>query len=191
MDFPCNRCDVLVRPWELGSGDDAVCPYCGAESVVRVFPAMFHKQSGAVSSPAEEGEATCFDHATRRAAAHCTQCGRFVCQLCSVEFRGGVWCPHCFAAGFTKKASPDLQQGRTLYDSLAFTLALAPLLVWPFTIVTAPAAIFIAVFFWRKPISVVRKYRWRMLAAIILGVAQIAGWIWVILYLVNLPRGQS
>lgn len=191
MDFPCNRCDALVPPWEVGSGDDAVCPFCGAQSAVRVFPAVFHKRLEPASAVAETGDATCFDHASRRAIAHCSQCGRFVCQLCSIDFQSTIWCPHCFAAGFAGKHSVELEQGRTLYDSIAVTLALVPLLLWPFTILTAPAAVFVAFVFWRRPISLVHRNRWRMVAAIVLGLLQIAGWVWGILYIVNLPRGQG
>ena len=100
MSVPCNRCNRPLPKWELATQHAALCPECGASSTVRVFPAMFYAPSGPVTAEAAaEGEATCFDHPGKRAVAACSRCGRFVCQLCSVEFKGAVWCPSCFAAG--------------------------------------------------------------------------------------------
>jgi hypothetical protein len=64
-----------------------------------------------------DGQAACFDHAGKRAVAACNQCGRFVCDLCKVDFGGQVWCPSCVSAGSgaARAAHPD--SSRVLYDS--------------------------------------------------------------------------
>jgi hypothetical protein len=179
---------VLLPAWDAVNSDDAVCVFCGAHSTVRVFPALFQERRSAEPAPmASEGEAACFDHPSKRAVAHCSQCGRFVCQLCAIDFRGGTWCPACFAGGRTRQQN-IFEPGRTLYDSIALTLAAAPLLIWPFTFLTAPAAIFIAIRYWRRPQSLVRWNRWRSVLAIALASAQIGGWIWLIAYLVLQSR---
>ena len=146
MSVPCNRCNRPLPKWELSGPPAAVCPECGASSIVRVFPALFYGASGPVSAEAAaEGEATCFDHPAKRAVASCSRCGRFVCQLCAVEFHDAVWCPACFTAGEYQAKAPAFENSRTLYDSTALTVALAPLLVWPFTAISAPIALFVAV----------------------------------------------
>jgi len=166
-----------------------MCPECGAYSIVRVFPALFSSAGPVAAEPAAEDEATCFDHPGKRAAAACNHCGRFVCQLCAVEFEGAVWCPSCFAAGEYKRAgghesapAPESENSRTLYDSIALTVAVAPLLLWPFTLVSAPIALFLAVRYWNRPLSLVRRTRWRSLLAMVIASGEIAGWAWGIAY---------
>ncbi len=181
MPTPCNLCHVLLPSWE--NSDNAVCTNCGSYSIVRVFPAMFlHRSAPAESASAAEGEATCYDHPSKRAVAHCEQCGRFVCSLCAVDFRGGVWCPQCIASGVEKKRTVELEQSRTLYDSLALVIAIAPVIFWPFTIISGPASLYVALRYWRRPLSLIRRNRWRMVLAIVIGLAQTGGWIWLIAY---------
>ena len=186
MPTPCNLCYVLDPVWE--DSDTAVCSKCGAPTSVRVFPAMFQPRVATTQVSAEEGDAACYDHPNKRAVAHCGQCGRFVCALCSVDFRGEVWCPQCMAAGVEKKRTVELEQSRTLYDSLALAIVLTPLLIWPLTIFSAPAALFVAIRYWNRPLSLVRRSRWRAILAILIALAQIIAWTWFFVYIVMLQR---
>src|SRR5690348_8619037 len=141
MPVPCARCNMPLPKWELASSDQAVCTLCGSRNTVRVFPATFTQpQIPALPEGAAQGEAACFDHPNKRAVAACRQCGRFVCQLCAVEFGDETWCPSCVAAGAGQARAAHAETSRTLYDSIAFTLPLASLLLWPFTFATGPAA---------------------------------------------------
>jgi len=183
MSVPCNRCNSPLPKWELSGPPAAVCPECGAASIVRVFPALFYGPSGPVTAEtAAEGEATCFDHPAKRAVASCSRCGRFVCQLCAVEFHDAVWCPACFTAGEYEAKAPAFENSRTLFDSTALTVALAPLLVWPFTAISAPIALFVALRYWRRPLSLVRRWRWRAPLAAAIALCEIGCWIWGIAY---------
>src|SRR5579863_6670357 len=148
MSLPCARCQTPLPKWELASGDTAVCTNCGSANTVRVFPALLAAGKPALPDAADEGEAACFDHPGKRAVAACSQCGRFVCQLCSVEFGAEVWCPSCVATGSgrAKAANPDTS--RTLYDSIAFTLPLGSLVIWPLTAIAAPAAVLFSLAKW-------------------------------------------
>ena len=158
------------------------CTLCGAENRARVFPAAF--QSAAVARPesALEGEATCFDHPAKRAVAACHHCGRFVCQLCAVEFAGEIWCPSCVVTRAGSAAEANLETSRTLYDSVALIVPLLSLVVWPLTIVTGPGAVVYSIVKWRAPLSLVRRFRWRFVAAILIGLGQMAGWLLLIGY---------
>jgi len=188
MSVPCNRCDRPLPKWELAVQHAATCPECGARSIVRVFPALFYALSGPVATEAAaEGEATCFDHPGKRAVAACSRCGRFVCQLCAVDFKGAVWCPSCFAAGEYKakaaSASAGFENSRTLYDSTALIVAIAPLLLWPFTAISAPIALYLALRYWNRPLSLVRRWRWRSALAAAIALGEMGCWIWGIAYL--------
>jgi hypothetical protein len=160
--------------------------------MVRVFPALFQRApQPAAPTTAAEGEGTCFDHPTKLAIAHCSQCGRFLCPLCAVDFRGGIWCPTCISAGVTRKRSVEFENSRTLYDSIALAISTLPLLLWPFTFLGAPAALFMGIRFWRRPLSLVRRYRWRMALAILFATAEIVAWVWGIVYLILHARGSE
>src|SRR4051812_20895952 len=98
MPVPCARCTMPLPKWELLSGDTAECSACGSRNTVRLFPAALEDKAPAQAEAALEGDAACFDHPGKKAVAACRQCGRFVCQLCSVEFGDGVWCPSCVAS---------------------------------------------------------------------------------------------
>jgi len=147
-----------------------------------VFPAAIAVRAPAHNEIALDGEAACFDHAGKRAVAACRQCGRFLCQLCAVDFGGATWCPSCIAAGAGAAKAANLDASRTLYDSVALITPLASLLLWPFTIISGPAAVVLSILKWKEPLSLVRRSRWRFPVAILLGLAQTGAWIWGILY---------
>jgi hypothetical protein len=171
--------------WELATSE-AVCTTCGSSNRVLVFPAaVASAQALPRAEAALEGEAACFDHPARRAVAPCHQCGRYACQLCSVEFGGQTWCPSCVAAGAGQAKSANLETSRNLFDSTAFILPLASLLVYPLTVIAAPASLVLSAMKWSQPLSLVRRNRWRFVAAILISLAEIVGWTVLIAFLVS------
>ena len=171
---------------ELAAAGAAVCPRCRATNQVRVFPAaLASAYVPAHTEAALEGQAACFDHPAKRAVAACRQCGRYLCQLCSVDFSGQTWCPSCVAAGAGQARSANRETSRALYDSTALILPLASLVLYPFTTVAAPASLVLTVMKWSQPISLVRRTRWRFVAAAVISLAEITGWTLLIAYLVS------
>ena len=191
MPVPCALCNMPLPKWELAAGGNATCTFCGGSNQARVFPAAFRAAPPVASEAALEGEAACFDHPARRAVAACQQCGRFVCPLCLVQLGEAIWCPACVAAGAGQAKAAKLENSRTLYDSMALSIPLVSLLLWPLTAIAAPAAIVLAIAKWRAPLSLVRRSRWRFAAAILVGLMQLAGWVWGITYLLlRTTRGR-
>ena len=149
-----------------------------------VFPALFTD-----SPPAESGEnllveseSSCFYHPKKKAVVPCENCGRFLCALCDVALNGQRLCPACIETGKKKHKIKSLDNHRVLYDSIAVHLALLPVIfMWPFTIVTAPMALFVAIRYWKAPLSIVRRTKIRYIAAIILASLQVAGWTFLII----------
>jgi hypothetical protein len=181
MPVPCARCSMPLPRWELAAGT-AICTACGSENRVLVFPAALTAALAERAEIALQGEGVCYDHPGKRAVSSCTQCGRFVCQLCSVEFAGETWCPSCVAAGAGRAKEFKAITSRNLYDSIVLILPLATLLLWPLTIFAAPAALVMGILKWREPLSLVRRNRWRMALGMAIAAAEIAGWIWGIAY---------
>jgi hypothetical protein len=182
MPVPCALCNMPLPKWGLDAAGEAVCTLCGASNQARVFPAAFQAPARVETEAALEGEATCYDHPGKRAVAACQQCGRFVCQLCAVALGEATWCPSCVAAGAGRAKAANLESSRTLYDSVALVTPLISLLMWPLTLITAPGTIVLAIAKWRAPLSLVRRSRWRFVAAILIGLAEVGGWIWGIAY---------
>jgi DNA-directed RNA polymerase subunit RPC12/RpoP len=190
----CGRCEAELPREAIEARDGAICPSCNAAVMVRVFPAILTKPQ--LVSPAAiqagEGEATCFFHPGKTAAVACSRCGRFVCQLCRVEFRGEDWCPECLSSGIQKKRIATLENHRTLYDSIALAIAILPMpLLWWLTIVSAPAALYISVRYWKAPLSILRRTRMRFIAAIVVAAAELVAWVWFIVYLVASARAKT
>ena len=156
------------------------CPSCSSPLRVEVFPALFNEPAPAQPSQSviAEGEASCFYHPNKKAVLPCETCGRFLCALCDVELNGQHLCPACLASGQKKGKLSNRDNRRVLYDSLALTLALTPLTVilWPFTVITAPAALFISIRHWKTPSSVVPRSKARFVLAILFALIQIGGW---------------
>jgi hypothetical protein len=179
----CGKCGAAIPIEEWNRADFSTCPICGTRVMALAFPALF-RDPRAASAPAaaREGEAACFYHSAKQAVAPCGQCGRFLCALCRVEFLGADWCPNCIENNRRKGKLAQLDAHRTLYDGLALALAVYPmLLIWP-TILTAPAALWVTVKYWRAPSSLAPRSRWRFYAAPLIAVLQIGAWIWLLLF---------
>lgn len=123
-----------------------------------------------------EGESSCFYHPQKKAVLPCDGCGRFVCALCDCQLNGQHFCPVCLETGKTKGKIKSLDNQRTLYDRIALSLAIYPLLIFYFTLITAPMALFVAIRYWKSPPSLVRRGKIRFVVAIIFALLQIAGW---------------
>jgi hypothetical protein len=188
MPVPCARCDMPLPRW---AGDIGGCPACGSQQTIRLFPAALVQGTAPQTETAQQGEAACFDHPSKRAVSSCQRCGRFVCRLCAIEFRGRLLCPSCFAApaGREEAVSPD--SWRTMYDTVALTIPFALLVIWPLTILSAPSVIALAIMKWRQPISPVRRNRWRFVAGLAVALAEGGLWVWFIIYWMARARARG
>jgi hypothetical protein len=174
----CPGCGAALGDGLFNQPDLAPCPACGVPVQVEVFPALFRPVARGRGGEAVmvEGESSCFYHPQKRAVVPCEGCGRFLCALCDCELQGEHFCPACLEVGRQKGRITRLENRRTLYDGIALSLALLPMLIFYFTIVTAPIALYIAIRYWNAPRSLVHRTKLRLVLAIILAVLQIGGW---------------
>jgi hypothetical protein len=180
----CAKCHAPIDVVSLDSDTPRYCRFCRASLTVLVFPAFAAKHVANEAAAVEEGESSCFYHTQKKAFVPCDQCGRFLCSLCRVEFLGQNWCPNCIENHRKKVKLANLDNYRLLYDNVALWLAIVPLLIWPFTFITGPAAIFIALRYWRAPSSLVPRTKIRFVIAILFGLAQTGGCVWLITFLI-------
>jgi len=176
----CAVCMHALPPDTWNLSYETYCPACRSPLTALVFPAFLRASAGVFPEIAVEGtEATCFYHAKKKAVVPCDQCGRFLCALCQVELSGQNWCPSCIELHRKQGKLASLDNSRTLYDGMALLLATAPILMWPVTILTAPAALYMVIRYWRSPMSIVPRTKTRFILAGVFALAEIAGWIFL------------
>lgn len=172
--------------------DERSCPVCRSELTIQLFPA-FTQPPPTVSTASGEavldGEAACYFHPEKRADVPCDRCGRFLCALCDVPLGGKHLCPSCLDTSKT----PELVSDRFIWPRLAMLVGVVPFFLylipcfWFFSfaaLFTGPAAIFLALWKWNAPASIVSgRGRGMGTTAIVFGVLQImvfAGASWLI-----------
>ena len=180
----CSKCDAALMDGVFNLPELTPCPSCGELIQIEIFPALFRRITPGHSGETimVEGEASCFYHPQKRAVLPCDGCGRFLCALCDCEMNGRHFCPACLEAGRNKGKIKNLQNSRTLYDSIALSLAVLPVVVVfgiYFTFITAPMALYTAIRYWNAPLGIVRRTKVRYIIAIILASLQIGAWVWL------------
>ena len=184
----CPQCHLALDPGALAGGGGTMCPHCRSEIHGAIFPA-FWKDHAALAGGAQragEGEAVCFFHPENRAALSCERCGRFICAVCEFNIGARRICPSCLSSGLAGEKLPELIPWRFIWSDAALFTGLMPLLLgvfmWPFIVVSGAAAIFLAIFGWKRPGSLPRgRRRWAASVGIVGGAVQIAIWITVVI----------
>jgi hypothetical protein len=173
----CTKCSAPLARASFNRGVLIPCPSCGALTKAAVFPAIFNSLAEGRSGELllVDDEASCFYHPNKRASVLCSSCGRFLCSLCDVEFNDRHLCATCLDAGKKKGKIQDMENHRFLYDNMALASAVAPLLIWPATILTAPLTIYFVIRYWKRPSSIIKRSKIRHIIALIISVIQITG----------------
>jgi uncharacterized RDD family membrane protein YckC len=182
----CPRCQGAVLEIAPTSNEFTRCTQCFTAFQVEAFPALLRQSEPQPDAELVllEGESACFYHADKKALLPCHTCGRFLCTLCDCEISSGHYCPSCLEAGVTKGKITNLESRRTKQDSIALSLAIAPMLIFYFTIVTAPAALYMAIKHWNSPRSVIHRTKGRLVLAMIVASLQIVGWIAIVVFVI-------
>lgn len=185
LQLNCGKCSQPLSLPLPEANIHSPCPSCNADIQVVAFPALIRETMAGEAGKTllVDDESSCFYHPTKQAEVPCDACGRFLCSLCDIDFYGKHLCPVCFEKGSEKGKLERLQNRRIIYDDLALFLAVVPLLLYVVpplfyfvTVLTAPAALFVAIRYWNRPLSVVRKSRWRFVAAILIAGMEVLGW---------------
>ncbi len=182
----CPKCRALLGGDMLNLNDLQPCPSCETPLQVEVFPALFREDASVLPERiVVEGQAGCFYHPDKKAAAVCDACGRFLCALCDVDFDGQHICPACLESGQEKGKIKKLENRRMRHDKIALILAVLPIIIFYLTFITAPIALVYSIKHWNSPVSVVpHQPKVTFSIAIVLASLQILGWIVFFIFLV-------
>src|SRR5882672_284959 len=174
----CPKCKVPLLDSMFNQPQLSSCPGCAAPLQVEIFPVFFRSVATGRAGEAilVEGESSCFYHPQKKAVLPCDGCGRFLCALCDCELNGQHFCPVCLEVGRTKGKIKSLENERVLYDSIALSLAILPLVIAYFTILTAPMALYVAIRYWNAPRSIVHRTKSRLVLAVIFAALELLGW---------------
>ena len=180
----CGNCGGLGAARLTDASVEWQCRSCGAPTRIDVFPALLR---GPATGPSGEKllvpeESSCYYHPDKKAVVVCESCGRFLCAVCDLELGGRHVCARCIESAVTKDKSERLRQSRIYYDEIALALAAIPMLFFWITLFTAPAAIYVAVRYSRRRLSILPRRKWRFLLAIALAGLQLMGWILAVSY---------
>ena len=179
MALRCPKCSATLTPAAGKDETSVVCPGCDRLLDLVLFPALWQARGSGAAAEAilTADECPCFYHPGKRAVRACERCGRFLCALCEVDLAGEFLCPSCIQGGKRKGRLERLENERFRYDRVALALAVYPMIFFYVTLITAPAAIFIALRFWRRPGGLVRSGKWFFVVALVLATLQLAGWV--------------
>jgi hypothetical protein len=175
----CPKCKAVLGAEFFNQPAWLPCPSCAVQLRVDVFPALFREEkTTAAERVMAEGEAGCFYHPEKKAAVVCEACGRFVCALCDMDFNGQHLCPACLESGGKKGKISKLQNTRTRHDRIALSIAIMPVITVYLTLISAPAALFYAIWHWKSPGSIVPNWRRvNLVIAIVFASLEISGWV--------------
>lgn len=151
------------------------CPVCRTRQQIILFAALTQEpKKGVAAEIVIDDNATCINHPDKAAAILCDCCGAYICKLCEIEIDNQHLCPRCFNNNTDKIVT--LNKRTILHDSSALSLALLPILIWPVTCLSAPIAIFYALFYWNKIDTPYKRGKWRFVLACLIATGQLIGW---------------
>jgi len=178
----CGNCSRRLMFPLTGPSSRKFCPNCGSEIHMDVFPALLKGPAKGKSALElmDEQESSCFYHPNKKAVIPCEGCGRFLCDLCDVDFGGNHLCPVCIERGVRPGAETTAQgeEGNKAvrHDSIALLMAIAPLLIFYLTLISAPITIYYSIRQWNSHYTVTGRGKWRFVAAILIASLEIIGW---------------
>lgn len=186
------KCPSCLFPLPADYYDSAeefhACSRCGARVSIKAMPALYRKpEKGSGPHAAGDEDAVCYHHSGSKAEQVCSSCGRFLCGLCALPFGEETLCVSCLEAiRRDSKSMHRFKPRQFRHDKLALGLAVLPLLIYfPTTVFTAPAALVVALRYWRREIDFAKGWRFRMWTALVFSILEIVGWLAIVVVVVR------
>lgn len=184
--FACPKCGYALERSYWNQQQFQPCARCRTNLRLLVFPLAVAPAAIPPPNPdSAQGEATCYYHSNKQAHAPCSVCGRFLCTVCDVEFRGEHWCPACLKLQVEGQQQPVFQRNKMRFDSLALLLVTVPALLISPTLFCTPVAIFLCIRHWNDDPGFLPRTKLRLYFAAAFATLQLASWIALIVFVVS------
>lgn len=183
----CTNCAASLPDEHINSQGFNPCPICRSLIRADVFPAAYETPAGGTSGERllVDNESSCFFHQNKQAVTACSQCGRFLCALCDIDFNGQHLCISCIESGKKKGKISKLQNKNFLYDNIVLGMAILPVFTFYLPVITAPATIFLAIKYWNKTSGIMKRGRFRIVVALMIALMEIVGIVLFVYILIN------
>lgn len=193
----CTSCGGGIPEPLFRENGSVPCHICNRMVHALLLPSLYKSAIATppplLADPPAPGEATCFYNPGRRATKCCDHCGVFISDAWAAQWGSQTVCLKCLEELRSKNSDTRFEASRFLWDNVALSFSIGPwilaiallmtLVLYPFavmvimlTLLTAPAAIFVALRYWNAPRSLVPRSRGRLVWATALGVLQVMGW---------------
>ena len=170
----CGKCDASLRESSYNSNYSAACPQCYTPAWAYVFPAWTKGEEEVVAhSDADIGQASCFNHETKRAASICDDCGKFLCGLCSISYAGKQLCTSCISA--TKRGESTLKVSARRPDIQALWLSVVGMFIPLLGLAMSSFSLYLIFKYWNVDESYIAHSKWRFVVAGLLSSLIILG----------------
>ena len=176
LQLQCGNCQTWWSPEVAQQVSRLACPNCSALTQIAVFPALTRKNPDTAPKTTTGEQSTCFFHATKVAERACDQCGRFMCGLCDIHLENHHLCPNCLEKNLERGDVQQFDKEFTYYDTIAFGFALVSVILVYLGVVTASISLFITLRYWKKPVSMAPRGKWRYVASAILATLILSLW---------------
>ena len=186
----CHGCNAAVTLDRLNIPVFTPCVNCQKMSSTMVFPALVDKPDEGKKAEhlGNLDEASCFYHDENRAASICEKCGRFLCNLCSIELGGTLICPACTSVSNETTEDETIVSSRRLYADVALYMAFLPLLMWPVAPIMGLVTLVYAIRARHKPpplTSTIRRTRGKLILASVVGLLEALGGVAILLAIMS------
>ncbi len=182
----CPHCSEPLSLDLFAAGRPGQCPACRSQVEAYIYPELLRDRAiRPAIHLAQEQEAVCYFHSRYRATTPCDQCGRFLCEICTISLGSRQLCPECLSQLRKQKDETGLVHYAPLFDNAALFLVTAPIatvIFWFFTILSAPVSLFLSAYYWSRQWTLLPRSPVRFVAAILVSFLLIAGWGFAIYY---------
>ncbi len=178
LEIKCENCSTALAVDSLKLFTP--CPKCRVKQQVILFSAIEQEsEKGLVAEAVLDDDAACINHPDKAAAVLCSGCGAYVCNLCDIEIEDQHLCPKCFNNRVGKISS--VSKKTALYDSRVLSLAFFSILIGPLSLITAPIAVGMTLFYWNKMNTPYPRGKWRFIVALLVALSLLIGWgLWLL-----------
>ncbi len=177
------QCPACSGRLQVGRQVDTVeerCPVCRSQVTMRVFPRFYRGYASEEKAiVAADDEARCAFFPELRAEKVCDECGCFMSSRATVNWGGRDTCMPCLYRLREVRKSPEYAGKASLHDRRALAMV-----TWlaPFTLFTAPIALFVLLRYRNEPAGFVPRKRVVWWIAFVLA----SGWLfaWLVMLMV-------